>query len=246
MSLNDENVICVSTQVLETALKSLTGWGRFKDQRDSSFYPSDQIPLYQVLNIFNYTESRSPIVLPRSEAETHKYFRHLIAYNVLSVNGQIFNYRRGKAGSEGRLHDLRSLGIGGHVNDEDCEGPLTADKLFNAVLREIQEEMLILGYNHCGPENLRYSHTVNYRGLIVDSSNEVGKVHVGVVYEFSYFFPLQTIFSASNLFGSRDHGLEDGKFSDFPSLSSPENKETYESWSKILINAMRVPVPTLF
>src|SRR6476646_11333873 len=65
------------------------------------------------------TSSSRLVYLNRSEAELDKRYKQLIPYVLLICNGRILRYRRGKGGQESRLHGLYSVGIGGHISDED-------------------------------------------------------------------------------------------------------------------------------
>src|SRR6266404_3759555 len=65
------------------------------------------------------TSSSRLVYLNRSEAEHDKRYKQLIPYVLLICNGKILRYRRGKGGQETRLHGLYSVGIGGHISDED-------------------------------------------------------------------------------------------------------------------------------
>src|SRR6266542_3946898 len=55
----------------------------------------------------------------RSDAEQDKRYKQLIPYVLIFCNDKILRYRRGKGGQETRLHGLYSVGIGGHIADED-------------------------------------------------------------------------------------------------------------------------------
>ena len=108
--------------------------------------------------------------LNRSEAEYDKRYKQLIPYVLILCNDRILRYRRGKGGQETRLHGLFSVGIGGHIADED-------DNLFSAhrgyhdgMRRELKEEVDIEATNEVAV------------ALINDDSTEVGKVHFGVVH----------------------------------------------------------------
>src|SRR6187200_1939749 len=59
---------------------------------------------------------------PRREVETQPEFKQLIPYVVLKCGGDLFHYRRGASGTEARLRALRSVGIGGHISEEDAAG----------------------------------------------------------------------------------------------------------------------------
>jgi predicted NUDIX family phosphoesterase len=111
---------------------------------------------------------------PRGPAETNPVLKQIIPY-VLLVNGdRVFHYVRGKKAGEQRLVAKGSLGIGGHMNDGD-EGlfALDRDAYGAAVQREVAEEVFI--------ETKYTNHIV---ALLNDDSNEVGRVHLGVVHIF--------------------------------------------------------------
>src|SRR4051794_3879207 len=64
-------------------------------------------------------DPRSLEFRPRSNVETDPSVKQLIPYAILIREDQVFAYRRGKAGGENRLHDLWSIGVGGHISKED-------------------------------------------------------------------------------------------------------------------------------
>src|SRR5213593_2530317 len=75
------------------------------------------------LEIDNYlpvvTSSSHILYLNRSEAEQDRRYKQLIPYVLVICNGKILRYRRGRGGQETRLHGLYSVGIGGHISEED-------------------------------------------------------------------------------------------------------------------------------
>lgn len=84
---------------------------------------------------------------------------------------KVLVYRRARAGTEVRLHDLLSLGIGGHVEQQDDISELITAE-YAAMRREIREE---IGVN--GIISFR-------RGMIYDERwTGVNAVHFGVYLE---------------------------------------------------------------
>jgi predicted NUDIX family phosphoesterase len=108
----------------------------------------------------------------RSAAENDPSLKQIIPYALISGEGKILRYKRGKSSGEKRLVAKASIGIGGHMNDQD-EGLFALDRAayLAGVQREIDEEIQI--------PNPR-SHRIV--GLINDDSTEVGRVHLGVVH----------------------------------------------------------------
>jgi predicted NUDIX family phosphoesterase len=65
------------------------------------------------------TASSNILYLNRSDAEQDKRYKQLIPYVLVICHDRILRYRRGKGGQETRLHGLYSVGIGGHIAEED-------------------------------------------------------------------------------------------------------------------------------
>src|ERR1700684_1880656 len=78
---------------------------------------------------------------PRSEVEDDPGFKQIIPYVVFRCADSVFCYTRGKSQGEARLHRLRSLGVGGHVAEEDAQGKKSLEAYESAMRREIDEEV---------------------------------------------------------------------------------------------------------
>lgn len=102
--------------------------------------------------------------LPRPQVETDRARKQIIPYLVLRDGPRWFLMQRSRAGSDQRLHDRFSIGVGGHLNpgDRDLRGGLR---------REWSEE-LVAGFE---PE-------FRFVGLLNDDETDVGSVHLGAVY----------------------------------------------------------------
>jgi predicted NUDIX family phosphoesterase len=110
--------------------------------------------------------------MPRAQAETNPDFKQVIPYVVITDGQSVLHYVRGKKGGEQRLVAKGSIGIGGHVNDEDHTlFSFGAQAFKDAVHREVTEEVSVQG-----------GFDVKPIGLINDDSTEVGRVHFGVVH----------------------------------------------------------------
>ena len=108
---------------------------------------------------------------PRGEVETDPSFKQLIPYIVLRCRGELFHYRRGAAGTEKRLQSLRSIGIGGHISQED--GASASDSYRIGMMRELHEEV-----------EIDSPFREQCLGFIFDGTSPVGEVHLGVVHVF--------------------------------------------------------------
>lgn len=105
--------------------------------------------------------------LPRSIMETDPTYKQIIPYLVFSHEDKLFLMQRTDKATETRLQNKYSLGIGGHIRQED----LTHDSIFEWAKREFHEEV---DYND--------AFTIEPLGILNDDSNAVGQVHVGFVF----------------------------------------------------------------
>jgi predicted NUDIX family phosphoesterase len=105
----------------------------------------------------------------RSAVEDDPGWKQLIPYPILRDGPRWFLMRRTRSGSDARLHDRYSIGVGGHVNPED--GGLDGD-LSKALEREWREELVV-----------DFLPAFRFLGLLNDDTTPVGMVHLGLVYE---------------------------------------------------------------
>nr|VFK38461.1 MAG: Predicted phosphoesterase, NUDIX family [Candidatus Kentron sp. SD]VFK43458.1 MAG: Predicted phosphoesterase, NUDIX family [Candidatus Kentron sp. SD]VFK80634.1 MAG: Predicted phosphoesterase, NUDIX family [Candidatus Kentron sp. SD] len=151
--------------------------------------------------------------LPRSEAEENPEYKQLISYAILRHGKKIFSYKRGKLLSEKRLFDNYSIGVGGHIlgnNDRD----LFEEEQTKGVEREIREEIFI-GTNYQS----------RHVALLNDDSNEIGKVHFGLIYLFDL--------DEANV-KKKEKSINEQTF--FTVQELKKNIRRYENWSRICID----------
>lgn len=104
----------------------------------------------------------------RGLMEEDQTFKQIIPYLVFEHGGKYFLMQRAAQASETRLQSKFSLGIGGHIRQEDM---ISAGSIFEWALREFHEEV-----NYTG------SLTIEPIGVLNDDSNAVGQVHIGFVF----------------------------------------------------------------
>ena len=116
-----------------------------------------------------------PRFIPRSQAEADPSYKQLIPYVIMACDAKYLSYVRGTRAGEARLVGNRSIGIGGHINPVDNEVPLfdrDFRKMYDAAVeREVAEEV-----------SVEARHTDRIVALLNDESNEVGRVHLGIVH----------------------------------------------------------------
>lgn len=108
--------------------------------------------------------------LARTTAETDFNFKQIIPYVLVRHEDRYVLMRRTTKQTEARLHDKYSIGVGGHINDQDM-GKGIENIIHEGMRREIEEEMLIKAEQSC-----------ELVGVINDNSSEVSRVHMGLVY----------------------------------------------------------------
>jgi len=108
------------------------------------------------------------LFIPRNQAEQDESFQQIIPYVVMKNNGQILLLLRTSKQGEKRLHDKYSLGVGGHINNLDDQKPWNA--FLKGMKREITEEVDV------------EIHSIDYIGIINDTSTPVSRVHLGLLY----------------------------------------------------------------
>lgn len=114
----------------------------------------------------------------RAEAEEDENYLQIIPYIVCTQDDKYFLYKRLKKGTESRLHDKLSAGIGGHVDFQTESMNNREHFLYNAN-KELHEELSITDKLDKSkiPGILK-----NFTGyLIYDMSNAVGRVHLGAL-----------------------------------------------------------------
>jgi predicted NUDIX family phosphoesterase len=114
--------------------------------------------------------------LPRKQVEEDPGYKQIIPYVLIRCNDKFLYYIRGKRSGEQRLALNGSVGIGGHVSlcDDDLltNYNLNVRNIYNnAVEREVSEEI-----------DISTNHTDKIVAVLNDDSNDVGKVHFGIVH----------------------------------------------------------------
>jgi len=104
--------------------------------------------------------------LPRDQMEVDPTYKQIIPYLIYRYEGRYFLMQRHAKASEKRLAGKLSLGIGGHIRRED----VGSNDVFAWAHREFHEEVCYGGGLEIAP-----------LGILNDDSNEVGRVHLGLV-----------------------------------------------------------------
>lgn len=126
---------------------------------------TDQIP--EILDLIRLHHQ----FVERSYAEYAPEFKQIIPYAVLMQDGKFFLTQRLRKQTETRLHGLLSIGLGGHINQNEAD---LENIIEGGLRRELQEEV--------GLEDFAVPPCA---GVIHDRGAEVSNYHLGLL------FPIQ-------------------------------------------------------
>ncbi len=165
-------------------------------------------------DFFTELASRS-FFMDRPEAEKDPTFRQIIPYVMVFHEGKYLTVTRMKTQGESRLHNLMSVGIGGHINPVDEESKNILDA---AMKRELSEELAIddpPGWDDLDP-----------LGLICDEKVEVSRVHLGVVFRWAAGKPVNI----------RETDKMHGEYLEPSSIKSSYDR--LENWSQLVYDGL--------
>jgi predicted NUDIX family phosphoesterase len=149
------------------------------------------------------------VFVPRPAAETDRSLKQIIPYLVLRDGDRIFLMKRTRAGGDARLHDLYSIGIGGHLNPGD-------GGIMGGLAREWHEEL-----------EADFVPDFEFVGLLNDDTVDVGVHHLGVVYLAD---------AAGRPVGVRETHKLSGAFEDVPAVRVVYDR--METWSQLALDAI--------
>jgi predicted NUDIX family phosphoesterase len=146
--------------------------------------------------------------IPRSVAEEDATYKQIIPYLIFRYGERYFLMQRQSQASESRLQSKYSLGIGGHIRQEDIQ----QSSIFSWAQREFHEEV-------------KYTDAMSFRpvGVLNDDTNSVGQVHLGIVMLIQGQTPniqVKSELKSGKLYGVRELELY---------------QDRMESWSQILL-----------
>lgn len=203
MSKFDERIIVVPRNVL------------FDEENNqfNGFLANDSTKGQEIFDTLSQYE-----VKRRGDMEEDPNYKQLISYCLLeNENNQLLVYERLSGGGEDRLHGQSSIGVGGHMND--IVGADTINEVLRTnAQRELEEEVGL------APEE---SQNLQYIGFINDDTNEVGEVHLGVVFKIKVNSNDVEVQETDTL---KIKWVEQG---------SIDNYDDFETWSSLILEALQ-------
>lgn len=206
---------------------------RFFTERPTTFkqgicqYPFEQ-----------FIDEASPylVMMQRASLETNPKYRQLLPYLIVrqtADNGEVnyVAYQRIQGGGEARLLGNASIGFGGHVDlgDVQLRGASVVDlakTLWMAALREFMEELEITDQSGEIPMGYKPGFVERGEHFILDDTNEVGKVHVGLIYVIDIPAAFKARCKEAELKTLKPQTAGEFLVSDLP----------WENWSKIYLD----------
>ncbi len=188
------------------------------------------IDKFRKIEIFNRDENYINLFLnliiekkefiKRGLVENYIKYKQIIPYIIFKFKNKYFLMQRKSTHSDQRLASKYSLGIGGHLNKSDL-GKNNQENLIEKItawaIREFYEEV-----------NYKGKFEVSFLGILNDESDDVGKVHCGLILLFDA--------DSDNISVRDEH--KSGKLVTFKELKL--NYENLENWSKIIFNKIFV------
>ncbi len=149
---------------------------------------------------------------PRPAMEADPSYKQVIPYLVLRDGQAIFLMQRTRAGGDIRLHDRWSIGVGGHLDPRDGD-------LRGGLEREWREEL-----------DADFIPDFRLLGFLNDDTTDVGRVHLGAIFEAD---------AAGRPVAVRETDKLSGSF--VPLERVVEVAPDLESWSVLLLEAILAP-----
>ena len=223
-----EKSVFKRTSTGKFALREWSNLGEYSAQRhqkavfDEDILVFDRKHLYSLINQEGFTEDKSDLShlirklkeiifsTRRKEAESNNDLIQLVSVFVVRYKNLILTHKRTKRLPESRLHDFYSIIFGGHLTKDDFM-PLLGQI---DIKREFSEELKI-----------KDTPSLQYRGLIYDTSREVSKIHLGLVFD---------VYLVNEQYEIGERGyLMDSKFESLQEITGRAHE--FENWSQILL-----------
>ncbi|SUK13508.1 MutT/nudix family protein [Staphylococcus agnetis] len=168
------------------------------------------------IEIFNTLDQYE--VKRRGDMEEDPSYKQLISYCILeNENGDLLVYERLSGGGEARLHGQGSIGVGGHMNDVPDAQTINDLIIVNAS-RELEEEVGL---------HVTSASQLEHVGFINDDANEVGKVHIGIVFKVKV--------KANDIEVKETDTLK----IEWKSLEDINDLNQFESWSALILQELK-------
>ena len=168
--------------------------------------------------------NKEGLYIERDDAETDPTYLQIIPYIIVKDRRKIFLYSRLNKGNEARLHGKLSAGVGGHTDYVD-PNISCYDTLVHNSHKELAEELNI-------SLSTQILEIEDCNKTIYDPSNDVGKVHLGVLY---------TVDVSGREVSVRETDKIEGKFyspREIKELYDERGEDAFETWTNIALETV--------
>jgi len=182
------------------------------------------------LDPFHEATIRNKLLHEKLAAERDCSRKQIIPYIIVrNEHGQVLTYRRKNGVGDPRLQEKYSIGVGGHIEEDDVEFSLE-ETILKCTLREVREELGIPD----GMKDSEISDLLCIEGYVNDDSNEVGRMHFGIVILFNITNEIAELINIP-----AEEALELAGFKGTKELEDLlQDGANFEDWSKIIIPAL--------
>lgn len=210
-------------------------WWWFEDN-GAALGLSDEVPNSKLVN------SRL-VIRQRNRLESDESVLQILPYTIVGWKGakptdqKVSTYYRVPGAGEQRLDGKSSIGYGGHpeyvdftyLDNGDLDLKMT---VLAGILRELEEELRFVDTRTGEEVSVHllavYGETLQFRGFIYDTTNQVGRVHLAVV----HYLELPAFIAVEKRKSEQSH--LHGPDLDLQELFDRQTE--FEPWSRILIN----------
>ncbi|HEX4069445.1 MAG TPA: hypothetical protein VHX42_05085 [Candidatus Babeliales bacterium] len=221
--LHDEHILVVRrAHLFATRLRQ-----GFDGQAPEAWHGLREVDFDHYLHIINHRKEFHP----RSLMETDPTYKQIIPYLIFTHDNHYFLMQRTSDASETRLRNKLTLGIGGHIREEDLKRDLSAGLSSEALAKGealAKEDSLVAWAMREFHEEVHYAGNLKVKplGIINDDSDDVGKVHIGFAFLLIGDSPEISVKSE----------LKSGQLVSYDDCLA--QKECMESWSQFVVDAL--------
>ena len=150
--------------------------------------------------------------IERENAETNFLYKQIIPYVFVTYKDKYLLLRRLSKQTETRLHGKLSIGVGGHINDDEKVG--SGNIIISGMYRELNEEV-----------SVSYSKEPVFVGILNNTSSDVSRVHLGIVFKIE---------ADNEMFEINEKDKMSGEWATLDMLT--ERFDLLEGWSQVILS----------
>lgn len=171
-------------------------------------------------------------VARRGDVEEDFNYLQPIPYTLIKQGDEYFAYERLSGGGEARLHNMFSIGVGGHANMFDNYFNFEHLMVSNNS-RELEEEVAIIDENGNHTDCFQLAKEAEFKGFGYTDKTDVDKVHLAMYYVVS--IPKNWNVTV------RETDTLRGSFLSIQEIKNIEEEGRLENWSSMILEGLLEP-----